>query len=359
MYKCLLALLASLLPFTASADHYFVKKIASGFAVPWGITFVSPNKMLVTERNGDIRLLDIKTGKHKLAAEAPDDTFAGGQGGLMDIALSPFDTGQVYITYSKTTKQGAATTLAIASLDKDKLRNWQDLLITESHSDSGRHFGSRIAFSSQHIFMTVGDRGERSNGQNTQNHSGAILRLTPAGVAAKNNPSSSRPELSDEIWSFGHRNPQGIFFDLPSNNLWAIEHGPRGGDEINLIKAGANYGWPIVSYGQEYWGPINVGTSKEMEGVESPVKIYVPSIAPSSIVLYRGNKYPELKNKLLAGSLKLQHINVVSLNSANKANHENRLLENFGERIRDIEIAADESIYFSTDNGNIYQLQRD
>ena len=359
MHKFSLAILASFISFSTFADHYFAKKIASGFAVPWGITFVSPTTMLVSERNGDIRILNINTGKHKVAAKAPSDTFAGGQGGLLDIASSPFDKNEVYITYSKTTPNGAATALAVASLENGKLKNWKDIIVTNSFSDSGRHFGSRIAFSSQHIYMTVGDRGERSNGQNTQNHSGAILRLTPEGSAAPNNPSSQKPELIDEIWSFGHRNPQGIYFDLPSNNLWAIEHGPRGGDEINLIKGGGNYGWPIVSYGQEYWGPIDVGNAKEMEGIESPVKVYVPSIAPSSLVFYRGNKYLELKNKLLAGSLKLQHINVVSLNSNNQANHEDRLLENFGERIRDIEIAADESIYFSTDNGNIYQLQRD
>ncbi|MCL9783412.1 PQQ-dependent sugar dehydrogenase [Vibrio sp. S4M6] len=359
MCKWVLAVIASLLSYSVWADHYFAKKIASGFAVPWGITFVSPSKMLVTERNGDIRLLDIATGQHTLAARAPSDVFAAGQGGLMDIAVSPFDKNRVYITYSKNTPNGAATTLATAMYKDNKLQDWKDLLVTNSVSDTGRHFGSRLAFSGQYIFMTIGDRGERSNGQNTQTHSGAILRLTPQGQAATHNPSETKPEFADEIWSIGHRNPQGIFFDLKTNNLWAIEHGPRGGDEINLIKKGANYGWPIVSYGQEYWGPIDVGSATEMEGIEPPIKVYIPSIAPSSLILYRGEKYPELKGKLLAGALKLQHINVVSINSENKANHEERILENFGERIRDLVIANDQSIYFSTDNGNIYQLQRD
>ncbi|WP_029858475.1 PQQ-dependent sugar dehydrogenase, partial [Vibrio parahaemolyticus] len=204
------------------------------------------------------------------------------------------------------------------------------------------------------IYFTIGDRGERDNGQNTQTHAGSILRLNLDGTVPTDNPFTSS-KAKPEIWSFGHRNPQGLFYDKETDQLWSIEHGPRGGDEINLIKKGANYGWARVSQGKEYWGPLDVGEAKSLPGMENPKLVYIPSIAPSNMVLYRGDKYSELDGKILVGALKLTHINVVGINDG-KLTESQRLLEKLGERIRDITISPDGYIYFSTDSGKIFRL---
>ncbi|MCE2571951.1 PQQ-dependent sugar dehydrogenase [Motilimonas eburnea] len=339
-----------------SAFAWQAEKIASGFTLPWAIAYVDEQTLLVTEREGIIKRLDLTTGKQTPLAEI--NVVAKGQGGLLDIAKSPFTKGTYYFTYSKNQQGQSATTLAMARYQDGKFSQWQDLLVTDSRSNTTRHFGSRITFDQSSVYFTLGDRGERENGQNTQTHAGSILRLNPDGSIPKTNPFINNPKVRDEIYSYGHRNPQGIWYDSQTKQLWSIEHGPRGGDEINLIQAGANYGWPITSHGQEYWGPFDVGEAKEKPGIESPVKVYVPSIAPGSLVLYRGDKFPELNGKLIAGALKLMHLNVITLNEQNQAIDEQRLLENLNERIRDLEITPAGDILFATDNGKIYRLIR-
>ncbi|WP_427916980.1 PQQ-dependent sugar dehydrogenase [Vibrio amylolyticus] len=341
----------------SSALAWSAVKVSSGLAIPWGLAYVDETTMLVTERNGGVKQVNLVTGEHQLLLNVPN-VWAKGQGGLLDITMSPFEANQVYITYSKDVDGEGVTTLAQASYHNGKLTNWRDLLVSESRTDTGRHFGSRIAFDANSVYFSIGDRGERENGQNTLTHAGAILRVNPDGTTPKDNPYVNDNAVLDEIWSYGHRNPQGLFFDTKTQDLWSIEHGPRGGDEINLIKKGANYGWPEISFGKEYWGPIQVGEPIEKEGIEAPVKIYVPSIAPGSLVLYRGEKFPELDGKLLSGALKLTHINIVTLNEQGNAISEERILSELGERIRDIEISDSGDIYFSTDHGNLYKLKR-
>ncbi len=354
MKSQLVTLFLSALSFPA-LSNYQAEKVMGGLLVPWSMSFVSSSKALVTERNGAIVLADMDNGTKSTLLELPN-VAARGQGGLLDIALSPYDSSTFYFTYSKNTETGADTTLAIATFQNNKVIQWKDLLVTQSNSDTTRHFGSRIVFADNYLFFTVGDRGVRPNGQDRSTHAGSILRVNLDGSIPEDNPFLSSKNIQPEIWSYGHRNPQGLFFDNSSNNLWEIEHGPRGGDEINLIKKGENYGWAKTSYGKEYWGPLDVGESKEADNVESPVKIYIPSIAPSGLLLYRGNRYPELNGKLLTGALKLTHINVVTLNQTNEAIKEERLLENLKERIRDIKLSPDDWIYFTTDSGNIYRL---
>ncbi|MGS0674869.1 PQQ-dependent sugar dehydrogenase [Shewanella sp. 125m-1] len=350
------ALMLTLVAVT-SLQAFEVEKVASGLGTPWGLAYIDTNTMLVTQRDGAIKQLDLKTGQHKTLLE-PANVWAEGQGGLLDIALSPFEANKIYFTYSKDIQGEGATTLASAIYKDGKLSAWQDVFVSNSRSDTGRHFGSRITFDNNSIYFSIGDRGVRDNGQNTTTHAGAILRLSPDGTVPSDNPFIDNATVLDEIWSYGHRNPQGLFFDADSQNLWSIEHGPRGGDELNLIKKGANYGWPITSHGKEYWGPLSVGDGKLKEGVEPPVKVYIPSIAPGSLVLYRGDKFPPLKGKLLAGALKLTHINVISINDADEAIAEQRIMSELGERIRDIEVSPKGDIYFSTDSGNIYKLKR-
>ncbi|EOV1170678.1 PQQ-dependent sugar dehydrogenase [Vibrio fluvialis] len=342
--------------FSFNAASYEAEKVMDGLLVPWGMAFVSATQLLVTERNGDIVLVDLST-QSKQSVLKVDSISANGQGGLLDIALSPVDPTVFYFTYSKRNGAETDTTLAMAQWDGKVVTKWQDLLVTVSNSNTTRHFGSRIAFDATHLYFTVGDRGIRPNGQNLQTHAGSVLRLNLDGTTPDDNPFAGRANAQAQIWSFGHRNPQGLFYDTPTETLWEIEHGPRGGDEINLIRKGANYGWPNTSYGKEYWGPVSVGDSEEADGIESPRKVYIPSIAPSGLLLYRGKRYPELNGKLLTGALKLTHINVITLDDNQSASDETRLLESLGERIRDIRRSPDDRIYFSTDSGNIYRLK--
>jgi len=350
-----LCLLVSTLLLTPVTLAWQAEKITGALSLPWGLAYINDNEMLVTEKMGTIKRVDLKTGRLQTLATVPN-VWPRGQGGLLDIARSPFDQHTLYLTYSKEVDGEGATTLAMATYRDQTISAWRDLLVTRSRSDTGRHFGSRITFDSDSLYFSIGDRGERDNGQNTLTHAGSILRLRPDGSVPTNNPFINNQAVLDEIWSYGHRNPQGLFFDFDSDELWSIEHGPRGGDEINLIKKGANYGWPITSHGKEYWGPISVGEATEKEGIESPVKVYIPSIAPSSLVLYRGDKFPKLKGKLLAGALKLTHINIITINDKGEAIAEQRILSDLGERIRDIETTPSGEIFFITDNGNLYRL---
>ncbi|CAE6921217.1 COG2133 Glucose sorbosone dehydrogenases [Vibrio sp. B1REV9] len=354
--RTIAAALLACLSLSANAAEYRAIEVANGFQIPWGIEFIDDQRVIVNEKNGTVSLLDITSGKAKKLFNVPD-VNSGGQAGLLDVALAPNpDTQkpQLFFTYSKRTNKGNTVALATAQLQNNQLVGWKDLFVADAITETGRHYGSRIAFVDDKVYFSIGDRGERDNGQDTQTHAGSILRLNLDGSVPTDNPfkdSQARPE----IWSFGHRNPQGMFYDQPTNQLWSIEHGPRGGDEINLIKKGANYGWAKASHGKEYWGPLDVGEAKSLPGMVDPKLVYIPSIAPSNMILYRGDKYPELNGKILAGALKLAHINVVSIENG-KLTESKRLMENLGERVRDITVSPDGYIYFSTDSGKIFQL---
>ncbi|WP_250657495.1 PQQ-dependent sugar dehydrogenase [Alkalimarinus coralli] len=342
----------------ASEERYRVEAVAKGLSIPWGMVFIDHQHMLITERNGRLKRLNTVSGELQNIAGIPA-VFAEGQGGLLDIALPPgYSSGDwIYFTYSKPVNKQGMTTLARAKYNKGSLVAWKDLLITKSATDTTRHFGSRIAFDHQgHLFFTVGDRGERPNGQNLLTHSGSVLRLNEDGSVPNDNPFVGRNDALPEIWSYGHRNPQGLVYDAEKKRLWLIEHGPRGGDEINLIQAGKNYGWPVISYGKEYWGPFDVGEATSKEGMEQPVKYYIPSIAPGSLLLYTGTAFPGWRGDLFSGALKLQHLNRVKLNRAGQAVAEERLLSDLNERIRALAQSPEGWIYFSTDSGKIMRL---
>lgn len=348
-----LAILAASATFPVLA--WKAELVTSGLSVPWGLSYVGNNQLLVTQRHGEIGVVNLTDGKYRKLL-SPTSVKAVGQGGMLDVAQSPFEKNKLYFTFSKQIKNAYETVLASAEYKQGKLHNWRELLVTQSGSDTGRHFGSRITFDDKYLYLSVGDRGVRDNGQDLSTHAGAILRVLPNGDAPADNPFTANQSARKEIWSYGHRNPQGLFYDKESQKLWSIEHGPRGGDEINLIAKGQNYGWPITSHGKEYWGPISVGEAEELPGIQSPRKVYVPSIAPGSLILYRGDKYPSLNGKLIAGALKLTHLNVVTLDDQHNIVQEQRLLESLGERIRDLEVTPTGEILFSTDSGNIYRL---
>ncbi len=338
-----------------------LEQLYSGLGVPWGMAFLSRAQLLVAERRGNLRLLDLEKNSALILDGGPR-VVAEGQGGMLDVAVGPdyASDGWIYFTYSKPSKSEAATTLARARIRNERLVDWQDLLVTDSATDTRRHFGSRIAFDDQgHVFFGVGDRGKRDLAQDLGNHIGTIMRLNLDGSVPRDNPFVGDPDARDEIWSYGHRNPQGLLFDRETQRLWSIEHGPRGGDEINLVLKGRNYGWPVISYGKEYWGPIAVGEGTSKPGMEQPRKVYIPSIAPGSLIMYRGDAFPDWRGDLLAGALKLQHLNRISLSESGQAIGEERLLEDLGERIRALLQGPEGWVYFSTDSGRILRIRPD
>lgn len=351
---------AEVSPFTIKSEGMLLKveKIIEGLGVPWGMTFLSSNELLITERSGAVSLYNIKT-SNKVTIENTPKVLHDGQGGLLDIAASPNykKNGWIYFTYVKEEVGEGVTVLARAKLKKNKFVEWNDILVSKSRTNTSYHFGSRITFDNKgHVYFGIGDRGVRPNAQNLTNHAGSILRLNLDGSIPQDNPFIKNKSALPEIWSYGHRNPQGLSYDFNNTRLWEIEHGPRGGDEINLIKPAVNYGWPDISYGKEYWGPIAVGEGTHRDDIEQPVKVYIPSIAPGSLIIYSGDAFPKWKGNLFSGALKLRHINRVVLNVNGEAIKEERLLGSLDERIRALVQSPQGWIYFSTDSGNIYRI---
>jgi glucose/arabinose dehydrogenase len=338
---------------------FAVEEVIDGLGVPWGLAFISNTQILITEREGSIKLLDVQS-KNLTPVQGVPEVLAEGQAGMLDVAVPPdFSNGDwIYFTFVRDKFGEGVTVLARAKLASNKLVQWQDLLETRSATGTSRHFGSRIAFDDKdYVYFGVGDRGERPNSQDLTNHAGSVMRLYRDGRVPQDNPFKQRFDVPPEIWSYGHRNPQGMAYDYTHRRLWLIEHGPRGGDEINLVLPGRNYGWPVISYGKEYWNPMAVGEGTHREGMEQPVKQYTPSIAPGSLLLYTGDAFPAWRGNLFTGALKLQHLNRVALSEDGKAIGEERLLTELGERIRALAQSPMGWLYFSTDSGKIYVIK--
>lgn len=343
----------------SEAHEFTLEPVIDGLGIPWGMAFITDTTMIVTERAGKISLLD--TARRRITPlQGVPQVRADGQGGMLDVAVPPdFTPGDwIYFTFVRDRGGEGVTVLARARLRGEQLVEWQDLLETRSATGSGQHFGSRIAFDdNNHVYFGVGDRGERASAQDLGRHNGCVMRLTRDGKVPEDNPFVKQRDALPEIWSYGHRNPQGMAYDREHRRLWLIEHGPRGGDEINLVLAGRNYGWPIISYGKEYWGPIAVGEGTAREGMEQPVKQYTPSIAPGSLLLYSGKAFPGWRGNLFAGALVLRHINRVTLDAEGQAVGEERLLKDLSERIRALAQSPQGWIYLSTDSGKILRIR--
>jgi len=360
-----------LFPVDILAATYQITQVATGLGIPWGMSFQSESEILFTERKGRLGIVNIDSGEVNYLSGLPE-IIANGQGGLMDL-VKPTNNeiaDWTYFTYVKPIDAvGNGETTLAAHISKDGVFDWQDLLVTHSLFGgiifdvtgiawgSDRHFGSRIAFDDTHLYFSIGDRGNRPNGQNLETHAGSILRLNVDGSVPQDNPFVDVEGSRNEIWSYGHRNPQGLVWDGVNQRLWSIEHGPRGGDELNLIERGANYGWPIISYGKEYASFRSVGEGTHKEGMEQPKKFYIPSIAPGSLMQYTGEAFPEWQGDLFAGALKLRHINRIELDQEGNAIVEERLMEDLNERIRALLQSPEGWIYFSTDSGNIYVIK--
>lgn len=319
--------------------------------VIWGFAFLNANELLFTLREGQLYHYNLLTMK-RVRLESPK-VAANGQGGLLDVQV--FDISgkkTVYLTFSSKVKGTTTTSLASGHFKDGKLNDLKTIFNAKVQSDTTRHFGSRLAYDGTHIFMTVGDRGKRSFAQDLRLHNGKILRLTPEGKAFAGNPFSKKGY--PEIWSYGHRNPQGIFFDQEKKILFSCEFGPRGGDELNIIEEGKNYGWPVITYGSEYYGP-SIGTTHK-KGMEQPLAYWVPSISPSGLTVYSGDKIPLWKGSLFLANLSSNHLRRLEYKDG-KITLEQKILEDLEERIRYVSTGLDGYLYFSTDSGKVIRIE--
>ncbi|MFT6070451.1 MAG: glucose/arabinose dehydrogenase [Bacteriovoracaceae bacterium] len=336
----------------SEGQSFIVEQLATGQDIIWGLDFLSPQDILFTEKSGKLKKLDLKTKKITSITGAPKVSIRG-QGGFLDIRKDP-SSDWIYFTYVQRKNGFSGTNLGRGKIVKDKLTSFETLLSTDTNSKTGRHFGSRISFDGDYVFFTMGDRGIRESAQELSNHAGSVMRLHKDGRVPKDNPFVKNKKAKSEIWSYGHRNPQGLVFDKERGVLFEMEHGPRGGDEINIIKKGGNYGWPLASYGREYMLPMDVG-EKLVKGTIQPMKFYVPSIAPSGLEVYSGKIFKKWKGDLFSGALKDRHLNRVSLSNL-KAIKEERLIEDLKYRIRSVREGPDGLLYLSTDNGKILRI---
>ena len=354
--------------FVFAEESIQLKKRVSGLGVPWGMAFLSDNEALVSEREGVLKRVRFSSDDAQInIVQGLPEILPTGQGGLLDVRVAPdqqpnIEKPVIYFTYvgnsSVPGKHNIPTLkLSRAELDGLQLINQQVLFEANKPQKGGRHFGSRIAFDNKgHIYFSMGDRGQRNSSQDLGQHSGSIFRLKLDGSIPEDNPFVDKSGAMPEIWSFGHRNPQGLMFDVSKDKLWSIEHGPRGGDEINHIEKGKNYGWPVISYGREYISNFKVSASPFKEGMEQPVHYFSPSIAPGSLLVYSGKKKTEWEGALLSGALKLRHLNVVTVDHNKQFVAEKRLFERHSMRVRNVVENPAGEIFIATDNGDIFQL---
>jgi aldose sugar dehydrogenase len=328
-----------------------VVTVVDGLEHPWSMAFLPDGDLLITERPGRLRRVRNGTLLPDPIAGIPE-VHARGQGGLLDVQLHPAfaDNGWVYLTYSKSVPGGATTALFRGRLEGDRLVEGADLFVADAVSQRGEHFGSRLAFDGEgHLFMTVGDRADRPSAQDRSDHQGTVLRLRDDGSVPPDNPFVGEPGVRPEIWSWGHRNPQGLTFHPTTGELWSTEHGPQGGDELNRILPGRNYGWPEVTFGREY-GPARARISRESEreGMESPVTEWTPSIGASGLAFYTGDRIPSWTGSLFAGGLAQANLVRITL-EGNQVRGEEKLLEDYGRRIRDVRDGPDGFLYLLVD----------
>ena len=408
VFLCLFLVVCS--AFASSKQKIFqVEEIAKDLGIVWGMVFINKEELLFTEREGRIKILHIPSGKVSRVSGVPA-VYAKGQGGLLDIALHPWFSKNrtIYFSYAKAKGSKQTTAVAKAILKGRNMVQKKDIFIAQPFLSASRHFGSRLVFAPRSsslkpkgrkptervshclidcpsilsskraalgnspssrvhkklknsnkisLYVTVGDRTKRHYAQKLNNHLGKILRITDEGQAPKDNPFVLVKGALPEIWSYGHRNPQGLFIHPETGQLWGQEHGPRGGDEINLIKKGKNYGWPVITYGREYWGPA-IGEGFKKQGMEQPVKYYTPSIAPSGLLIYSGKKFKQWKHDFFSGALVLRHLNRLKISPSSRpiAGREERLLLDLNYRVRHVIEGPKGFIYVAVDRGKILKL---
>lgn len=320
---------------------------------PWSIAFLPGGDWLITERPGRLRHVQNGTLLEEPVAGTPK-VVAINQGGLLDVVLHPdFDSNQyVYLTYAKACSGGGNTTAVGRGVwDGTALQSFEELYVADACAPGGRHHGSRLVFDAEgYMYVSVGDRGEQDRAQDPRDNVGSVLRLHDDGRIPADNPFAGSDKGHDANWTYGNRNIQGMAVHPVTGEIWSNEHGPRGGDEINLILEGRNYGWPAISYGIEYDGS-KITDKTHMEGMEQPLKQWTPSIAPSGMAFYSGDAFPGWRNDVLVGALAHQHLARVRFDGHQEVEEE-KLLDRTHGRIRDVRVGPDGLIYVLTDSPN-------
>lgn len=344
-----------ILKFSSENQKLVLQPVLKTKDVIWAFKFLPDQRIIFTEREGRIKIFDPKTKKISDVSGVPK-VDARGQGGLLDVALHPqfSKNNRIYFSYSLAENGKNTTALATAILKDLSLTELKTIFIAKPFYKSTHHFGSRIVFDDQgFLFLSVGERNERKLSQDLGTNTGKVIRLKDDGAVPEDNPFVGKAKALPENWVNGLRNPQGMVWSSERKQLFVSDHGPRGGDEINIIVKGKNYGWPIITYGKEYWGP-GIG-EKSKEGLEQGIKYYVPSIAPSNISFYTGSKFKAWKGNLFVGALAMTHLNRLVLDG-DKVVREEKLLQEWGQRIRDVQQGPDEFIYVATDGGDLARI---
>ncbi|WP_076600990.1 PQQ-dependent sugar dehydrogenase [Aromatoleum tolulyticum] len=338
-----------------------VTEVARGLETPWSLAFLPDGNMLVTERPGRLRVVT-PDGKLSAPVQNVPRVHAAGQGGLLDVVVGPdFARDRlIWLSFAQPTQKGARTAVARARLDESSrsLHNVEVVFAQRDDPDGRNHWGSRLVFDRDgNLFVTLGDRhAYRDSAQDTGSHLGKIVRIRPDGGIPPGNPFVGKTGALPEIWSYGHRNVQGAALHPVTGKLWAHEHGPQGGDEVNVVRAGANYGWPVITYGKEYVSGFSIGEGTQRADVIPPVRYWVPSIAPSGMTFYTGDVFPKWKGNLFVGALRGQLLVRIELDGE-KFIREERLLTELGSRIRDVRQGPDGKLYLLDESeGRILRL---
>jgi glucose/arabinose dehydrogenase len=337
------------LPLALGAQAPRVVKLVEGLDHPWSLAFLPDGRMLVTERPGRLNLIgrDFKRSN----VEGVPRVFASGQGGLLEVALHPrfAENGFIYLSYAGPGDGGASTELARARLDGARLVDLTVMFVQEPKTTGGLHFGGRIVFDrAGFLFLTLGERGQMQRAQVPGNHHGSVIRLRDDGTVPPDNPFAGRPGWRPEKVDLGHRNMQGAALHPQTGELWTHEHGPQGGDEINIIRPGTNYGWPVITYGVNYGTGTKIGEGTHKDGMAQPLYYWVPSIAPSGMAFYTGDRFPGWKGNLFVGALRDEMLVRLVLDG-DKVLREERLLKGVLGRIRDVRNGPDGYLYLLTD----------
>ncbi|MFG0291627.1 MAG: PQQ-dependent sugar dehydrogenase [Phycisphaerales bacterium JB050] len=333
-------------------------KVVDGLVHPWSIDWLPDGSALITERPGRIRLLNPDGTLHPEPVSGDPDVYAQRQAGLMDIRVHPdFENNRlVYLSYSHGTARGNHTRIARARFEDHALQDFEVLFTTEPAKSGGFHFGCRMVFLPDgSLLFGVGEGASQDRAQDMSIHWGKMLRIMDDGTPATDNPFQARIDAKQEIYSYGHRNPQGIAIHPETGKVYATEHGPRGGDELNVIEPGKNYGWPLVTYGYEYSGP-RVSPHTSLPGLEDPLVVWTPSIAASGLAFYTGEHFPDWQGDLFAGGLVLKQVRRVKFDGEKVVGHE---IMQFKERIRDVRQGPDGYLYVLTDerNGKLLRIE--
>lgn len=336
-------------PVTSEKATFRVDTLHSALEKPWGMTWLDDGRLLVTERKGTIQVFENNTYTGEKLDGFPT-VYEHGQGGLLDILAHPdYGTnGWIYATYAKPGDGGGSTALVRFRLTDNNISDLETLYQTTPLSAAGVHFGGRIIFDRDgYLYFSTGERGVKENAQDLTNDMGKIHRLHDDGRIPADNPFVDTPGAKASIWSYGHRNVQGLAYDSVHNVIYATEHGPRGGDELNIIEKGKNYGWPVITYGIDYSGAI-ISDLTEKEGMEQPLHYWTPSIGACGLLYYTGDSFPEWQGNLFSGALALTHVARVELKNGNYA-HGEKLLQDIG-RVRDVAQGPDGGIYILTED---------